>query len=71
MKRQEPLFDSEDEVRELTSKDAAKAVPFSALPEAERQMLLSFRGDVRRGAAKTRAGKTLVRIHEDPSGHRS
>ena len=43
------LTDSEGEVRELTATDAAKAVPFSALPQAEQTMLRSIR---RRGPQK-------------------
>jgi len=39
MANRKPLTDSEGEVRELTSRDAAEAAPFSALPEAERKML--------------------------------
>jgi uncharacterized protein (DUF4415 family) len=38
-----PLTNSDGEVRELTARDAAEAVPFSSLPEAERKMLLSIR----------------------------
>jgi len=43
------LTDDEGEVRELTAKDAAKAVPFSSLPNAEQEMLLKLR---RRGPQK-------------------
>jgi uncharacterized protein (DUF4415 family) len=43
------LTDSEGEVRELTATDAAKAVPFSALPQVEQTMLRSIR---RRGPQK-------------------
>jgi hypothetical protein len=43
MASRRPLTDSEGEVRELTAKDLAVAVPFSALPEAEREMLSSLR----------------------------
>jgi uncharacterized protein (DUF4415 family) len=38
-----PLTNSGGEVRELTAQDAAEAVAFSALPEAEQKMLLSLR----------------------------
>ncbi len=38
------LTDSEGEVRELTARDAAEAVAFSALPEAERRVLLKLTG---------------------------
>jgi len=37
------LTDADGEVRELTAADAAEAVPFSALPAAEQQVLLSLR----------------------------
>jgi len=43
MANRKPLIDSRGEVRELTAQDAAKAVPFEALPESERKMLLSLR----------------------------
>ena len=43
MANRKSLTDSEGEVRELTSRDAVEAEPFSALPEAERKMLLSLR----------------------------
>ncbi len=44
------LTDKEGEVRELNARDLAAAVPFSALPEAEREMLSSLR---RRGPQKS------------------
>jgi uncharacterized protein (DUF4415 family) len=43
MANRKPLTNAEGEVRELTKRDAAKAVPFSALPEAERKVLQSIR----------------------------
>jgi uncharacterized protein (DUF4415 family) len=43
MANRKPLTNSDGEVRELTAQDAAKAVAFSALPEAEQKMLLSIR----------------------------
>jgi uncharacterized protein (DUF4415 family) len=49
MASRKKLTDSGGEVRELTTTDAAEAVPFSALPEAEQAMLRSIR---RRGAQK-------------------
>lgn len=49
MTNRKPLTNREGEVRELTAQDAAKAVTFSALPEAERKMLLNLR---RRGPQK-------------------
>lgn len=49
MANRKPLTDSDGEVRELTANDAPHAVPFRALPEAERKMLLSLR---RRGPQK-------------------
>ncbi|GGG97291.1 BrnA antitoxin family protein [Silvibacterium dinghuense] len=38
-----PLIDEEGEVRELTEKDFARAVPFSALPESLQQKLLALK----------------------------
>ena len=49
MASRKKLTDSQGEVRELTATDAAHAVPFSALPQAEQTMLRSIR---RRGAQK-------------------
>lgn len=43
MANRRTLTDTEGEVRKLTKKEAAKAVPFSALPEAERKVLQSIR----------------------------
>jgi len=40
-RKPKPLIDDEGEVRELTAEDFKRAVPFSALPEAEQQMLAS------------------------------
>ena len=44
MANRRSLTNAEGKVRELTKKDAAEAVPFSALPEAERKVLQSMRG---------------------------
>jgi len=49
MANRKPLTDAEGEVRELTARDAAHAVPFDALPESEKKILLSLR---RRGPQK-------------------
>ncbi len=49
MANRKPLTNREGEVRELTAQDAATAATFSALPEAERKMLLNLR---RRGPQK-------------------
>ena len=49
MASRKQLTDSDGKVRELTARDAAEAVPFSALPQAEQTMLRSVR---RRGAQK-------------------
>ena len=46
MAKRKPLTDAEGEVRELTAGDAAMAKPFSALPQAEQEMLLSLRVEV-------------------------
>ena len=42
MANRKSLTDSEGEVRELNAKDFAQAVPLSALPKAERQVLRSL-----------------------------
>lgn len=39
MASRKPLTNSQGEVRELTAKDAAEAVPFAALPKNERKLL--------------------------------
>jgi uncharacterized protein (DUF4415 family) len=49
MAKRKPLTNAEGEVRELTAEDRAMAKPFSALPRAEQEMLLSLR---RRGPQK-------------------
>jgi len=43
MANRKTLTNREGEVRELTAPDAAEAVPFSALPDAEQRMLLKLR----------------------------
>lgn len=43
MAKRKPLTDPDGEVRELTARDAADAAPFSSLPAAEQEMLLSLR----------------------------
>jgi uncharacterized protein (DUF4415 family) len=43
MAKRKPLTDADGEVRNLTAADAALAKPFSALPRAERETLLSLR----------------------------
>jgi len=40
-RKPKPLIGDDGEVRELTSEDFKRAIPFSALPEAERRMLSS------------------------------
>jgi len=44
MAKRKPLIDENGEVRELTAEDFASAVPFSALPEAYRDVLSGRRG---------------------------
>ena len=72
MSSRRPLTDSEGEVRELTTCDAAEAVPFSALPEGERRMILSLRGDARSDAGEI-ADREIAnsQAHKSPSGHHS
>jgi hypothetical protein len=72
MGSRKPLTDQEGEVRELTARDAAEAVPFSTLPKAERRMLFSIRGDTRSDAAEIRDRKNAnLQTHEGPPGHHS
>lgn len=49
MANRKTLTNRKGEVRELTAQDAAEAIPFSALPDAEQRMLLKLR---RRGPQK-------------------
>ena len=62
MECHKPLTNEDGEVRELTADDAARAIPFSALPEEERRMLLSLR---RRGPQKT-PRKVAISIRLSP-----
>lgn len=63
MARRKPLTDAKGEVRELTDADAATAQPFSALPEAERRVLLSLR---KRGPQKApRKVPVSIRLSPD------
>lgn len=50
MANRKPLIDEDGEVREITAEDVALFKPFSALPAAERKMLLKLR---KRGPQKT------------------
>ena len=50
MANRKPLIDEDGEVREITAEDVALFKPFSALPEAEKRMLLNLR---KRGPQKT------------------
>ncbi|MGH9600621.1 MAG: hypothetical protein ACRD3Y_08360 [Bryobacteraceae bacterium] len=43
MTRHKPLTDADGENREMRARDAAEAVPFSALPADERKTLRSLR----------------------------
>jgi len=49
MANRKPLIDKDGEVREITAEDVALFKPFSTLPKAEQEMLLSAR---RRGPQK-------------------
>jgi uncharacterized protein (DUF4415 family) len=63
MAKRKPLTNAEGEVRELTAEDAAYAVPFSALPEAEQKMLQSLR---KRGPQKSpRKVPVSIRLSPD------
>ncbi len=63
MAKRRPLIDAEDEVRELTAEELARAVPFSALPQAEQRMLKSLR---RRGPQKApRKVPVSIRLSAD------
>src|ERR1019366_10474437 len=50
MANRKPLIDEDGEVREITAEDVALFKPFSALPAAERSVLLKLR---KRGPQKT------------------
>ena len=57
-----PLIDDEGEVRELTSEDFKRVVPFSALPAGERKMLSSRK----RGPQKTPTKELIsIRLSRD------
>jgi uncharacterized protein (DUF4415 family) len=63
MANRKTLTNDEGEVRELTVEDFARAVPFSALPKAEQQVLNSVR---RRGKQKTpRKVPVSIRLSPD------
>jgi uncharacterized protein (DUF4415 family) len=63
MANRKTLINDEGEVRELTAEDFVRAVPFSALPEAEQQVLRSIR---RRGRQKTpRKVPVSIRLSPD------
>ena len=49
MANRKPMIDKDGEVREITAEDVALFKPFSTLPKAEQEMLLSAR---RRGPQK-------------------
>lgn len=63
MAKRKPLIDAEGDVRELTADEVARTVPFSALPESERNMLASLR---RRGPQKApRKVPVSIRLSAD------
>jgi uncharacterized protein (DUF4415 family) len=63
MANRKPLTNREGEVRELTARDAARAIAFSALPEAEQEMLLKIR---RRGPQRApRKVPVSIRLSPD------
>lgn len=63
MAKRKPLIDMEGKVRELTAEEIARAVPFSALPEAEQRMLKSL---WRRGPQKSpRKVPVSIRLSPD------
>lgn len=61
-----PLTDAEGEVRELTREDASEAIPFSALPEAERAMLLAIQLAARKRGPQKKPRKTAISIRLSP-----
>jgi uncharacterized protein (DUF4415 family) len=61
-----PLTNADGEVRELTAQDAAQAVPFSALPEAERTMLLSIQKERRKRGPQKSPRKVPISIRLSP-----
>jgi len=63
MAKRKPLIDADGEVRELTVEEVRCAVPFSALPEVEQEMLRSLR---RRGPQKApRKVPVSIRLSSD------
>jgi len=63
MANRKPLIDEDGEVREITAEDVALFKPFSALPEAERNVLLKLR---RRGPQKApRKVPVSIRLSPD------
>jgi uncharacterized protein (DUF4415 family) len=64
--RPKPMTNSDGEVRELTAQDAAAAVPFSALPEAERAMLLSIQREGRKRGPQKAPRKVPISIRLSP-----
>jgi len=61
-----PLTDAEGEVRELTREDAAEAVPFSALPEAEREVLMGIQSSARKRGPQKKPRKVAISIRLSP-----
>lgn len=62
MASRKPLTDEEGEVREVTAADFKRAIPFSALPEAERKLLEGRK----RGPQKTPTKEMIsIRLSRD------
>lgn len=64
--KRKPLTNSDGEVRELTAQDAAKAVAFSALPEAEQKMLMSIQREGRKRGPQKAPRKVPISIRLSP-----
>lgn len=68
MAKSKPLIDAKGDVRELTAEELARAVPFSALPQAEQKMLKSLR---RRGPRRPLLAPRKQRTSHQPLRRRN
>jgi len=64
--RRRPLTNRAGEVRELTAQDAALALPFSALPQAEQATLLSLASEARKRGPQKAPRKVPISIRLSP-----
>jgi uncharacterized protein (DUF4415 family) len=64
--RRRPLTNRAGEVRELTARDAALAVPFPALPQAEQATLLAINNEARKRGPQKAPRKVPISIRLSP-----